>query len=568
MGDRSRSDGMAFCLPPPSTGPRDSMRHKVTFTPDRYLRKIWQLGNYDVSPDGRLLAYSANKGEQWSVYVMDLRTKREKPLLESDQSIVQPEFSRDGRWLAVQSDFEGDENYNIYVTPAAGGSARKVTDTRWDSASPRWSPNGKRIAFLSNRDGDRDNVFVVDTQGGEAKQLTNVDDIVTEIAWRPDGKSIAFSAGVGLHDYVGLVDLNGRLEKVVDFPESESSIGGDAGPPAPWSADGANLAFVSNVHDHLDIGVLDLRRRRVRWLVQSKWDKSRPLWSPDGKRIAFLENRDGNIQLKTISAAGRGARAISSPKGTASHAVWHPKGQGLFYLHSTFTRRDRLRPGVEAPQRPRPRRGGHGRHHRRRSVAREERLLRPGPTRGDRHVLRRIRGRPHPGESSRPLGGWGQCRRLLQLDDRDVERARLSAAVRPPEDGASGHGRGPVPQVFADLFLGQHPGPRPVHRRRARSPVPRHGGAGDGRGDAEDGENRRLPRVPGRRPFAPQGVESDPAPRARDRVAHAVPAGRVTPHREARIAFRSQSMVSRSAWVPIVPMRIVLPRSGPRPPEM
>src|SRR5437762_732376 len=342
MADGSRSDGMAFCLPAPSTGPRDPMRRKVTFTPDRYLRKIWQLGNYDVSPDGRFLAYSANKGEQWSVYVMELRTKREKPLLESDQSIVQPEFSPDGRWLAVQSDFEGDEKYTHYATPAAVGSARKPTDTRWDSASPRWSPNGKRIAFLSNRDGDRDNLFVVDATGGEPKQLTNVDDIVTEIAWRPDGKSIAFSAGVGLRDFVGLVDLNGRMEKVVDFPESESGIGGDAGPPAPWSPDGANLAFVSNVHDHLDIGVLDLRRRRVRWLVQSKWDKSRPLWSPDGKRIAFLENRDGNIQLKTISAAGRGARAISSPKGTASHAVWHPKGQGLFYLHSTFTRPARL----------------------------------------------------------------------------------------------------------------------------------------------------------------------------------------------------------------------------------
>src|SRR6267143_1794756 len=290
--------------------PTPTVIGKVAFTPERFLTKIWQLGNFDVSPDGRRLAYSANKAEQWSVFVVDLRTKREKPLLRSDQSILQPEFSPDGQWLAVQSDFEGDENFNIYVTHAAGGTGLKITDTTWGSASPRWCADGRRIAFTSNRDRDRDNVFVVDATGGETKQLTNVDDIVTEIAWRPDGKSIAFSAGVGLRDYVGLVDLAGLMRRVVDFPNSESAIGGDAGAPKPCSTDGRELAFVSNVHDHLDIGVLDIGTRRVRWLVKNKWDKSRPLWSPDGKSIAFLENRDGNVQLRAVSATGRSPRGI------------------------------------------------------------------------------------------------------------------------------------------------------------------------------------------------------------------------------------------------------------------
>src|SRR5207249_334867 len=257
-----------------SSAHRWAMQRKVTFTPRRFLKKIWQLGNFDVSPDGRWLALAANKGDQWSVYLLDLRTKKDRILLQSEQSVLNPEFSPDGRWIAVQSDFEGDENYNIYLMPVRGAHVQKITDTPFDSAFPRWSPDGTKIAFLSNRDGDRDNVFVVDTGGGDARQLTNVDDIVGEIAWRPDGQSIAFSAGVGLLDYVGLVDLAGHMGKIVAFPDSESAIGGDLGRPRPWSPDGRELAFVSNVHDHVDLGVLDVKTKKVRFLVQSRWDKA------------------------------------------------------------------------------------------------------------------------------------------------------------------------------------------------------------------------------------------------------------------------------------------------------
>src|SRR3989442_549743 len=318
------------------------MQRKVTFTPRRFLKKIWQLGNFDVSPDGRWLAFAANKGDQWSVYLLDLRTKKDRILLQSEQSVLNPEFSPDGRWIAVQSVYEGDENYTIYLVPVRGAHVQKITDTPFDSAFPRWSPDGTKIAFLSNRDRDRDNVFVVDTGGGDARQLTNVDDIVGEIAWRPDGQSIAFCAGVGLLDYGGLVDLAGHMEKIVAFPDSESAIGGDLGRPRPWSPDGRELAFVSNVHDHVDLGVLDVKTKKVRFLVQSRWDKAMPLWAPDGWRIPLLENRDGNVQLKTVSRDGKGARAVSPAKGSASRAVWTPDAKGLFYQHSEFTQPTRL----------------------------------------------------------------------------------------------------------------------------------------------------------------------------------------------------------------------------------
>jgi dipeptidyl aminopeptidase/acylaminoacyl peptidase len=318
------------------------MARKVAYAPRRFLPKIWDLRNYDVSRDGRLLAYGVRRKDQWTVLVRDLRTGREHPALRTKESVSSPEFSPDGAWLAVQSDFEGDENHDIFVVPAKGGPARKLTDDPMDDASPRWSPDGTTIAFVSNRRGDRENVFVVDARGGEARQLTFEEDIVSDLAWRPDGASIAFTVGTGDRDWIAQVDLAGRTERLVSFPDAEAGFTADYGPAEPWSPDGGSLAFVSTVHDRQSIGILDLAARDIGWPVRGAHDASRPLWSPDGTTLAFLENRDGNIRLHTVRRDGRGRRPVSPAEGVATRAEWHRDGKGLFYQHSTAVRPWRL----------------------------------------------------------------------------------------------------------------------------------------------------------------------------------------------------------------------------------
>src|SRR3990172_13165062 len=78
----------------------------VRFTPRRYVTKIWDFGNFDISPDGRLLAYSANREAHWSIYVRDLRSGREWALVKSDKPMRNPEFSPDGRSVAMQADLD------------------------------------------------------------------------------------------------------------------------------------------------------------------------------------------------------------------------------------------------------------------------------------------------------------------------------------------------------------------------------------------------------------------------------------------------------------------------------
>jgi len=108
-----------------------------------------------------------------------------------------PEISPDGRRVAYTvRETNWDENAfetEIWLADAATGASRQLTNAKKSSQSPAWSPDGSRLAFISDRT-DKRQIYVINPQGGEAEALTSLEDGVSNFEWSPDGKAIAYTA--------------------------------------------------------------------------------------------------------------------------------------------------------------------------------------------------------------------------------------------------------------------------------------------------------------------------------------------------------------------------------------
>ncbi len=256
------------------------------------------------------------------------------------QDVDSPQISPDGKWVAYtieSADVKKDEtDTDIWMASLAGGESIRVTSSPKQESQPRFSPDGRYLAFLSGREGGKTQVFLLDRQGGEAQKLTDFTASVSAMAWSPDGTRLAL--------VVSDVD-----------PDAEDDSGEEGQKkkrPKPIVV--KRLKFKSDGDGYLkeirsQLHLFDLRTKASVALTSGPYDVSSPVWSPDGRFVALVSNRtpdaDANENSDVFLVEPRpGARLV--PLGATPAAqtapVFSPDGRWVAYVEQGAEREDTI----------------------------------------------------------------------------------------------------------------------------------------------------------------------------------------------------------------------------------
>ncbi|MFN2226164.1 MAG: FG-GAP-like repeat-containing protein [Anaerolineae bacterium] len=235
-----------------------------------------------LSPDGGRVAFLTARHDpdphfpdlKYEIYLVDADGGNQRRLTTTDAAEDHPAWSPDGARLLFDADYDGDGFFEIYVLDLGSGDITRLTFNQANDQFADWSPDGAHIAFSSDRDGDW-NIYVMNADGSEQRPLTSSPDWELFPAWSPDGTQIAFNglAPRSRNTDVYVMNADGsevrRLTEAPGFDES----------PA-WSPDGSQILFQTQRGGYFDLYVMDADGSQQHPLAPHPGDDLWPSWAP------------------------------------------------------------------------------------------------------------------------------------------------------------------------------------------------------------------------------------------------------------------------------------------------